>query len=545
MSKLSRRNFIKYSTLGIGSVVLTACGFKELPTPTPPAFTAVIPTMTPVPTAAPTAAARGQYANNQNGASQGSKGQGGMGQSGKDPNANEQGTSSENEGNVALSSDSNFIGREILGRPTDRAVTVNVIPASDSELYFEYGTAPGKYILQTVVTSVAAAVPVNVLINNLQPGTPYYYRTRIRQANSGGYSAGNEHTFVTQRTPGSSFIFTIDADPHNHDPNFNSELYGITLANALKDHPDFHINLGDTFMTEKLNITSLEGTVGTYADIRPHFGLIGADAPLILVNGNHEGELGWFLNGGDQNLAVWCTQTRQKYYPNPVPGAFYSGSTTPEPLTGIRDSYFAWTWGDAQLIVLDPFWYTRSKPKQQPDSNWGWTLGKTQYDWLKQALETSSAKFKFVFIHNLVGGRDKDARGGIESAGYYEWGGKNQDGSWGFGQQRPGWGLPIHPLMVKNRVSAIFHGHDHVFVKQDLDGIVYQECPQPSISRYDNIALAQDYGYINGKVIGSSGHLRVTVTAEKATVEYIRAYLPKDETSSQRNGQVAYAYTIA
>ena len=104
--------------------------------------------------------------------------------------------------------------------------------------------------------------------------------------------------------------------------------------------------------------------------------------------------------------------------------------------------------------------------------------------------------------------------------------------------------LPIHQLMVKNRVNAMFHGHDHVFVKQDLDGIVYQECPQPSISRYDNIQLAQDYGYVNGKVIGSSGHLRVTVTAEKTIVEYVRAYLQSDKLLSQKNSQVDYTYTI-
>ena len=498
-----------------------------------------MPTVTSIP--APTAAdtPQGQKGKGQNINGQGGKGKGGNGQ-----NTNEKGASSQNEGNAALSSDSNFIGREILGRPTDSAITANVMPAQNSELYIKYGTTPGKYSLQTAAAPTTAAVPVNVLINNLQPGTAYYYRTRIRQANGGDFSAGDEHTFFTQRAPGSSFIFTIDADPHNQDPNFNGELYDIALANVLKDHPDFHINLGDTFMTEKLNITSLQGVAGTYANIRPYFELIGADVPLFLVNGNHEGELGWLLNGSDQNLAVWCTQTRQKYYPNPVPGAFYSGSTTPEAHTGIRDSFFAWTWGDAQFIVLDPFWYTRSKPNQQSNSNWGWTLGKAQYDWLKQTLETSKAKFKFIFIHNLVGGRDKDGRGGIESAGYYEWGGNNQDGSWGFDQQRPGWGKPIHQLLVENHVSALFHGHDHVFVKQDLDGIVYQECPQPSITRYDNVQLAQDYGYVNGKVIGSSGHLRVTVTAEKTTVEYIRAYLPKDETSSQRNGQVAYTYKI-
>ena len=535
MSKFSRRDFIKYSTFGLGSFMLTACGLNELPTPAAPNAS---PTSLPVTSSSPLPANEALLFTPSPAAisTQKQKGESKPTKVAKTDGAQKQG--GKNAQGAPSSANPDFIATEILGRPTNTSITVNVVPAVAMTLYYKYGPASGTDTFQTAPQAAAAGVPLETMISGLQPNTLYNYRIRYAE------KSGPNHTFATQRAPGNSFVFTIDADPHNQDPNFNGELYAITLANALKDHPDFHINLGDTFMTEKRNITSLEGVAGTYTDMRPHFGLVGADAPLFLVNGNHEGELGWFLNGSDQNLAVWCTRTRQKYYPNPAPGAFYSGSTTPEPLTGIRDSYFAWTWGDAQFIVLDPFWYTHTKPQQQPNSNWGWTLGKAQYDWLKQTLESSKAKFKFIFIHNLVGGRDKDARGGIESAGFYEWGGKNQDGSWGFDQQRPGWDLPIHQLMVKNRVNAMFHGHDHVFVKQDLDGIVYQECPQPSISRYDNTQLAQDYGYVNGKVIGSSGHLRVTVTAEKTTVEYIRAYLPKDETSSRRNGQVAYAYTI-
>ena len=505
MPKLSRRKFLKVSTLGIGSALLAACGVKpqSLPKPT------VSPVANPV-----------------------------MIKSSPTVTATETVSTAKVVSATPASSVMPLSGTHILGRPTQNAVTLNVLPARDGQILIEYGTTPGSYAMQTTPIPASAGVPATVLLENLRPNTSYTYRMRDAD------QIGPEHHFVTQRTPGSAFTFTIDADPHNRDPNFDGQLYGITLANALKDRPDFHINLGDTFMTEKLNATTLQAVVNSYLDMRPYFGTIGADAPLFLVNGNHEGELGWFVKGNDQNLAVWCTQTRQKYYPNPTPNAFYSGSTTQESITGIRDSYYAWTWGDALFVALDPFWYTRSKPKQQPNSNWGWTLGKAQYDWLKQTLETSQARFKFVFIHNLVGGRDKDARGGIESAGYYEWGGKNQDGSVGFDQQRSGWGLPIHHLMVKNRVSAMFHGHDHVFVKQDLDGIVYQECPQPSINRYDNTQLAQDYGYVNGKVIGSSGHLRVTVTTEKTTVEYVRAYLPKDENSARQNGQVAYAYTM-
>jgi hypothetical protein len=393
-----------------------------------------------------------------------------------------------------------------------------------------------NYTAQTASISLKANVPQTIELTDLQPDTQYFYAFN-----------GLEHTFHTARAPGSTFTFTIDADPHNRDPNFNGELYAITLENALADHPDFHINLGDTFMTEKVQARTYAEAESTFTDMRLYFGLLNADTPLFLVNGNHEGELGWlFTSGNDNNLPIWSTQLRQLYYPNPAPNGFYSGGTTPDPSLGsVRDGYYAWSWGDSLFIVLDPFWYTTTKPQSSDlNNNWNWTLGKAQYDWLKSTLETSNAKFKFVFIHNLVGGSNTDGRGGIEAVPYFEWGGKNADDSYGFDQQRPGWGVPIHQLLVQNHVSAVFHGHDHVFAKQDLDGIVYQEVPQPSMARYDNTQMAQDYGYTHGDVLGSSGHLRVTVTPDQVIVDYVRAYLPQDERPGQQNSEVDYSYAI-
>jgi hypothetical protein len=427
----------------------------------------------------------------------------------------------------------------ILGRPSANAITASLLSPSAQQVILAYGTQPGKLTQQTGAVALKANTPQELEISGLAPDTAYYYSLIANGAPSA------EHSFHTQRAPGSSFTFTIDADPHNRDPRFNGALYATTLSNALKDHPDFHINLGDTFMTEKLKSPTYAEAESTFTEMRPYFGLLDADAPLFLVNGNHEAELGWLLNSNQGDLPIWATQLRQKVYPCPVPGGFYTGSSASDPAVGVRDGYYAWTWGDALFVVLDPFWYTPTKPRPDNlDNNWGWTLGKAQYDWLKSTLENSDAAFKFIFTHHLVGGNDKDGRGGIEAAPFFEWGGNNADGSYGFDTHRPGWGKPIHQLLVDNRVSAVFHGHDHVFVKQDLDGIVYQEVPQPSNTEYNKTSLAADYGYTHGDVLGSSGHLRLAVTPTQVTVEYVRAYLPQDEKPGQQNGQVDYQYTL-
>jgi hypothetical protein len=185
------------------------------------------------------------------------------------------------------------------------------------------------------------------------------------------------------------------------------------------------------------------------------------------------------------------------------------------------EDYYAWTWGDALFVVLDPFWFTQKQ--RNGEDNWKRTLGDAQYQWLQRTLETSRAKFKFIFIHHLVGGADAQNRGGAEATPFYEWGGKNADGSAGFKANRPGWPAPIHQLLVQNKVSAVFHGHDHFYAKQDLDGIVYQLVPQPGYPGNGRAPRsAAEYGYVNGTILGSSGHLRVSVSAQQAKVDYVR-----------------------
>ena len=209
---------------------------------------------------------------------------------------------------------------------------------------------------------------------------------------------------------------------------------------------------------------------------------------------------------------------------------------------GQRAAWYAWQWGDALFIVLDPFWNTTEKPGS---NGWVLTLGTAQYNWLQQTLASSTATYKFVFIHNLVGGLLGQMRGGVEAAPFYEWGGENSDGSAGFSSMRSGWTLPIHQLLVKYGVTAVFHGHDHLYAHQQLDGVIYQEVPQPSaINETSGANLAASYNYLSGTILSSSGHMRVTVTPTNVTVQYVRAWLPSQETSSQLNGEIDDSYTI-
>lgn len=409
------------------------------------------------------------------------------------------------------------------------------------EFFVEYGKAPGQYSARTGLSSLPQAQPQEIKITGLEKDTQYYFRLRFRELSEASFASGVESSFYTQRVPGSAFTFTIQADSHR-DQNASDEIYKQTLLNALGEKPDFHIDLGDTFMGEKW-AKSYPALAGRYAEERSFISLLCASAPLFLVNGNHEGENGWKPGGTPDGIAAWATAARKAYYPVPSPGDFYSGTTKVEPYVGMRQSYYAWQWGDALFVVLDPYWYTRAA---RNPVGWDWTLGKEQYDWLRTTLEKSQSKYKFVFTHNLVGGFDMgssgNGRGGSEAARLYEWGGLNTDGTPGFEKNRPGWGKPIHQLLVENRVTTVFHGHDHFFAKQALDGVVYQECPQPG--SMNDKPHPEEYGYVSGDFLGGPGHLRITVSGDVVTTEFIRTYLPKAETPARKNGEVAYYYTL-
>ena len=453
---------------------------------------------------------------------------------------------------VATAVAGSFRGNIVLGSPTGISIKANIFsPDQSGTVWIGYGAGTGSYDRQSASVPLSADKPLEIPLDGLAANTRYYYRLFFQATGASTAGATAEYVFHTARAAGSTFTFTIQADSHL-DENSDLELYRQTLTNVLADAPDFHVDLGDTFMTEK-HAEPLNATVRTapdaatvnarYAYERSNFGIVSHSVPMFLVNGNHDAELGWLADGTTQNVAIWATSARQQYFANPVPNGFYGGDSVDEPFVGQRASWYAWRWGDALCVVLDPYW---SSQKLSGGDAWGYTLGERQYRWLADTLASSAATFKFIFVHSLVGGLDGQMRGGVEAAPFFEWGGKNSDGTYVFDQKRPGWTVPIHDLLVKHRVTAVFHGHDHLYARQELDGVVYQEVPQPSARNSSSgPSLATEYHYSSGTILSSSGHLRVTVAPTGVTAQYVRAWLPGSETTQHRNGEIADTWTVA
>ena len=91
--------------------------------------------------------------------------------------------------------------------------------------------------------------------------------------------------------------------------------------------------------------------------------------PVFLTPGNHENEEGWNLDDFDpdraSSLPVLSVNARKRYFLNPVPDAFYTGNLDPLPQADgdhLREDYYAFQWGDALFVVINPFAYTMMKP---------------------------------------------------------------------------------------------------------------------------------------------------------------------------------------
>ena len=100
----------------------------------------------------------------------------------------------------------------VLGRPSDRSITLSVLSPVDLEAYVEYGVKAGEYTTKTDVATAGAGVPLEIGITGLQPNTRYHYRLRDRRPGETAFREGQPGSFHTQRTPGATFAFALQGD---------------------------------------------------------------------------------------------------------------------------------------------------------------------------------------------------------------------------------------------------------------------------------------------------------------------------------------------
>ena len=369
------------------------------------------------------------------------------------------------------------------------SIQINVLSTTDLKAYLEYGFQKSKYSKKSSIVTLAKGQVKSLVISDLSPDSTVFFRVRYALIGRSTFLAlpaiqAKTNSFV------SNSVFAIQADPHM-DENSSADVYNGTLAQIVAASPAFLMDLGDIFMVDKLSDKSEKNIRARFVLMKDFYKKLDS-IPLKICLGNHDGELG-YSKFNTKNY-------RKEYFPDETYDL----------------AYYSFTGPDQLHVVLDPFTYTTKNPTS---AGWEWTLGNTQYDWLVDTLTNSTATHKFVYIHHLLVG-DAQSRGGVEIAKYNEWGGLNKDGSNGFAINRPGWDKPIHQLLLDTKVGFVFKGHDHLYVKQELDGIIYQTVPQPSHPG-EKLDVKQ-YGYLSGKGVGGSGFIKVSTEGKVAKIDFIK-----------------------
>ncbi len=400
----------------------------------------------------------------------------------------------------------------LAGRPTGTSVTLSVIAPDDREWVVRWGEDSSDLRGRKTGRRAKPGRPVEVALEGLEPGNRYYYRIVPAAEEDRAGIEPPRGVFHTQRDPAERFVFTITADSHllvGH-PRKETEPSTKALHRIAAEKPEFHVTLGDDAVTHSARFIApdLEFAQLVYMNFREHFQPVARIAPFFCAIGNHEGE-GWIDEyfGLSRQLAEISRAARRKFVPNPDADTYPQGGSPDK-------NYFAWSWGDALFIVVDPHSYSSTRP-QKPES---WTLGKEQLAWLETVLAASDHKWKILFQHHLVGGSP------LPAAMYGTENPYNNYGRGGAAFAHVGEQAAIHGLMKRHGGSIIFKGHDHVFADEVKDGIRYTTCPRffgdgKRPPRWSRIPGGEDL--YPGGYDHAVGYVRVEVAPETLEVQCI------------------------
>ena len=391
-----------------------------------------------------------------------------------------------------------------LARPTTESILVSVQNGPlDATLRIEVKLlGPTEWDSDGADQSALAGEFVTWNVGGLAAGTAYEYR--VLMATSGeDLTSVAEGRFTTQRVGEVGFTAALTADPHTGSfPDGSSPVRVLddVVRNVQRDRPDFVIGLGDNVAwATSRDYPQVDdfGATLAYTMYRRHIAPLSVSCPHFGLIGNWEGESGKVL---PESAALMAT-VRRRFAPNPDDLTYPQGGSP-------NEDYYAFDWGPVLFVVLNVQSYSapsgqRSTPMADVTLVEDWTLGAAQFSWLQGVLAASDHPFKFVCIHHPVGGNAATdfetlyGRGGPRAALV--------------GEQRL-----VHEMMREFGVQIFFFGHDHVFLDEVVDGIHYAlpgSCGAPwKFGR-------EVTGY--GRYWPDSGHGRLTLRPEQATVEFV------------------------
>lgn len=242
-------------------------------------------------------------------------------------------------------------------------------------------------------------------------------------------SAFTYHIVLDQLQPGKKYNYTVFINNKKVALPYETSFSSKKLWQWREDAPDFTVALGScTYINE----TELDRPGKGYGSNYTIFESINSKKPDIMIWGGDNiylREADWDSKTGilhrythsrsikemqpllakTQNFAIWDDHD---FGPNDGDRSFYNKNLTLEAFKDFwanksygmnpeqnEGNYSTFNWGDAQFFLLDDRFF-----KSPNDRNTGTRtiLGDTQLEWLIDALSSSSASFKIIYIGGQV-----------------------------------------------------------------------------------------------------------------------------------------------
>ena len=400
----------------------------------------------------------------------------------------------------------------MLGRVTRDSAEVSLYVSTPGETRVVWGRGRNDLSLKQVSNELG---DLRFHLDLSSRAKRYWYRVDRLAEGSSRWVRGAVTGFRTQRPMGSRFRFALLADAHlirdDNQDGWYDPLRRCTNLVAAEDL-DFVVFLGDESCIDGSGnslaaVNSQREADTRYALLRRLYAPILGSIPAFFVLGNHDGERYY----RHPHLMRWGANARKRYLLNPGPTTYpeggehngWSESGHWSPL----ENYYAWSWGDATFVVLDPFRYTRNMPCVPED----WTLGDAQLRWAAKVLRLSRNRHKFVICHHLVGGGRWNAA--ATAAGAYGRGGARMAH---LGEQ-----AQLNRLMQRYGARFFLYGHDHIFAHGGRDDIEYICGGRPwrmSSNWWGNPGWAALYG---DEFLGVAGYTVFDVSPERVELRYV------------------------
>ena len=254
----------------------------------------------------------------------------------------------------------------------------------------EYSVLDGNVPVRKVEAATAREhdFAIALRLTGLEPGTRYRYRMLVNDEATGEVGTFRTQALWEWRNDPPPVSIAVGSCAYLNDGRFDRPgppyggSYGIFDAIAAQA-PDLMLWLGDNVYLREPEWTSAEAMNARYRAYRsqPELHRLWRATSHIATWDDHD----YGPNDGDGAFVLKGTalDTFKRYWPNPTHGL----PDVPGVFTQVRVA-------DADLFLLDDRWYRY--PNRYPNVPEKALLGPRQFEWLKQALLSSTATFKVV-----------------------------------------------------------------------------------------------------------------------------------------------------